>query len=96
MSMLQEQFPSTLDEARKEALFPHGWTDGVVIECCDFLGAIEKKRRPEVDGETGMKAKAICEAIYESAYCGEAVRYDDVLTGKVEAYQRPINDHWSL
>jgi len=96
MGELQEQFMSQLSEAQKNTLFPHGFTDGVVIECYDFLDAIEKKRKPEVDGEAGMKAKAICEAIFESSYCGQAVRYDDVLSGKVEAYQRPINAHWHL
>jgi len=68
----------------------------VVIECYDFLDAIEKNRKPEVDGEAGMKAKAICESIYESAYIGQAVRYEDVLSGKIEEYQKPINEHWGL
>jgi len=96
MSEIQSEFLSQLDEVKRNTLFPHGFKDGVVIECYDFLDAIEKKRKPEVDGETGMKAKAICEAIYESAYIGQTVRYEDVLTGKVEEYQKPINEHWSL
>jgi len=96
MSEMQRQFLSQLDESRKNAMFPHGFAEGVVIECYDFLDAVEKKRKPEVDGEIGMKAKAICEAIYESAYTGQVVRYEDVLTGKVEEYQKPINEHWGL
>ncbi len=96
MSEMQRQFLDQLDEDEKKAVFPHGFTEGVVIECYDFLDAVEKKRKPEVDGETGMKAKAICEAIYESAYIGQAVRYEDVLNGKVEEYQKPINEHWGL
>ena len=96
MAEMQRQFLAQLDEAKRNALFPHGFTEGVVIECYDFLDAVEKKRKPEVDGWAGMKAKAICEAIYESAYIGEAVRYGDVLSGKVEAYQKPINEHWGL
>jgi UDP-N-acetyl-2-amino-2-deoxyglucuronate dehydrogenase len=96
MSEMQRRFLTQLDPARRDALFPYGFTDGVVIECYDFLDAIEKKRKPEVDGETGMKAKAICEAIFESAYAGQAMRYDDVLSGGVEGYQKPINEHWGL
>ncbi|MGQ9514338.1 MAG: Gfo/Idh/MocA family protein [Thermoproteota archaeon] len=92
MSEMQRQFLAQLDEDKKNALFPYGFTDGVVIECYDFLDAIEKGRKPEVDGEAGMKAKAICEAIYESAFIGQAVSYDDVLEGKIEEYQRPINE----
>ena len=96
MSEFQRQFLEQLDEDKKNTMFPHGFTKGVVIECYDFLDATEKKRKPEVDGEAGMKAKAICESIYESAYIGRAVRYEDVLSGKIEEYQKPINEHWGL
>ena len=41
-----------------------------MLECYDFLTAIRDGRAPEVDGTTGMKAKAIAEAIYESAATG--------------------------
>jgi len=96
MMEMQRQYNAQLDETTKNALFPHGFTDGFVLECYDFLDSIEKKRKPEVDGETGLKAKAICEAIFESACIGQAVRYDDVLNGKIEEYQKPINEHWGL
>jgi len=96
MSEMQRQFLAQLDPARKNSLFPHGFTEGVMIECFDFIDAVEKRRRPEVDGETGMRAKAICEAIFESAHIDQAVRYDDVLSGKVEEYQRPINERCGL
>jgi len=96
MFEMQKQFLAQLGEAKKNALFPYGFTDGYVLECYDFLDAVEKKRKPEVDGETGLKAKAICEAIFESATIGQAVKYDDVLNGKVEEYQKPINEHWGL
>jgi len=96
MSEVQQQFLDQLNEDEKNALFPHGFTEGVAIECYDFLDSVEKKRKPEVDGEEGMKAKAICEAIYESAYIGQAVQYEDVLSGKVERYQRSINEHYGL
>jgi predicted dehydrogenase len=96
MVELQKQFLAQLGEAKKNALFPHGFMDGFVIECYDFLDAIEKKRKPEVDGEAGLKAKAICEAIFESACIGQAVKYDDVVSGKIEEYQKPINEHWGL
>jgi predicted dehydrogenase len=96
MVEMQKQYLAKLGEAEKNALFPYGFTDGFVLECYDFLDAIEKKRKPEVDGETGLKAKTICEAIFESAYVGQAVRYEDVLNGKIDGYQRPINEHWGL
>jgi len=96
MVEMQKQYLAQLGEAKKDALFPHGFMDGYIIECYDFLDAIEKKRKPEVDGEAGLKAKAICEAIFESACIGQAVKFDDVLNGKIEEYQKPINEHWGL
>ncbi|MBS7656859.1 MAG: Gfo/Idh/MocA family oxidoreductase [Candidatus Bathyarchaeia archaeon] len=96
MAEMQKQFLAQLDESKKNALFPYGFTDGFVLECYDFLDAVEKKRKPEVDGEMGLRAKAICESIFESAALGQAVKYDDVLSGKIEEYQKPINEHWGL
>lgn len=96
MAELQKEFLSSLDEEKKNRLFPYGFTDGVSIECYDFLDAIQSNRQPEVTGEIGMKAKAICESIFESGACGQAVKYDDVLDGKIDAYQRPINEYWKI
>ena len=96
MSELQEEFMASLSEDEKNRLFPYGFTNGVDIECYDFLDAIQNDRQPEVTGEVGMKAKAICESIFESGVCGKAVKYDDVLSGKIDAYQRPINEHWGI
>lgn len=96
MTALQDEFLSSLSDAERNHLFPHGWTDGVVLECYDFLGAIAENRPPEVDGTTGLRAKTIAETIYESSAAGQLVRYADVLDGKIDAYQRPINEHWGL
>ena len=60
------------------------------------MDAIENSRPPEIDVEIGLRAKAICEAIYESNACGQVVNYDDVVAGKIERYQKPINAHWGL
>ncbi|HID55395.1 TPA: Gfo/Idh/MocA family oxidoreductase, partial [Candidatus Poribacteria bacterium] len=96
MEDLQKQFLEELGEEGRNRLFPHGFMDGVTLECYDFLDAIQNDRPPEVDGETGMKAKAICEAIFESSFLGCAVKYDDVLEGKIEFYQKPINEYWRI
>ena len=96
LSALCTQFMNTLSEERKNALFPHGSLSDVYIECYDFLDAIEKGRQPEVYGEEALKSKAICEAVYESSALGEAVKFEDVLSGKIEEYQKPINEYWGL
>lgn len=96
MSELREEFLKSLGEERKNRLFPHGFMGGFVLECYDFLDAIQNRRRPEVDGEEGLKAKAIAEAIYESAKLGTVVKYKDILGGKVSAYQNAIDKHHKL
>lgn len=96
MKELQEEYLAGLSAAERERLFPHGWKEGVVLECYDFLTAIRDGRAPEVDGTTGMKAKAIAEAIYESGTTGQVVRMADVLSGQARSYQREIDERWGL
>ena len=80
----------------KERLFPYGLTNGVTLECWDFVDACANRRKPEIDAWDGLKAKAISETVYESAAAGKAIAYDDVVACKVEKYQGPINKRWGL
>lgn len=96
MEELVKEYMAGLTDAERDNLFPHGITDSVLLECYDFVDAIENNRPVEVDGELGLRAKAICEAIYESNACGQVVSYDDVVDGKIDAYQKPINERWNL
>jgi predicted dehydrogenase len=96
MTELQEEYLAGLSQAERECLFPHGWKDGVVLECYDFLMAVREGRAPEVDGTAGMKAKAIAEAIYESGVTGQLVQMADVLSGQARSYQREIDERWGL
>jgi len=89
-------YKNSLSAHQYEQLFPYGCEDGFGIQLWDFADAISHNRRPELDGMDGLKAKALCEACYESAVAGEPVRYEDVLNGKIHAYQQPIDDFWEL
>jgi predicted dehydrogenase len=93
---LQNAYMNSLNEAEKETLFPHGITEGVALEVYDFLDAVRQRRRPELDGVDGLKAQAICDAIYESGWCGEAVTFEDVYNEKVSGYQDEINERWQI
>jgi predicted dehydrogenase len=93
---LQNAYMNSLSEAEKDGLFPHGITEGVALEVYDFLDAVRKRRRPELDGVDGLKAQAICDAIYESGWCGEAVTFEDVYNEKVSGYQDEINERWQI
>lgn len=90
------EYLKSLSAEERGRLFPHGFEDGMTLEIYDFLRAIATGTRPELDGEVGLRTKAICEAIYESAYCGEAVPYEEVVSGFIEGYQREINEHWGI
>jgi len=81
---------------RGKKLFPHGFTDGFVLECYDFVDAVQNNRPPEVTVEDGLRAKAISIAIYEAATTRQTVKVQDVIDGEVEVYQRPINERWNL
>ena len=93
---MQNAYMNSLSEAEKETLFPHGITEGVTLEVYDFLDAVRKRRRPELDGVDGLKAQAVCDAIYESGWCGEAVKFDDIYNDQVSGYQDEINQRWGI
>ena len=93
---IQADYLASLADEQKAGLFPYGTEDGFAIEVWDFCDAIAKGRKPEMDGYDGLRAKALCEACYESATLGKPVQYVDVLEGRIDAYQKPINEFWEL
>jgi predicted dehydrogenase len=91
-----QEYLESLGETGRQRLFPHGIDNGYTLEIYDFLTAVRDGRPPEIDGEQGMRAKAIALTIYESATAGQPVRVEEVLAGRVRDYQRPIDDRWGL
>lgn len=93
---LSIQYLLGLSEAERARLFPGGVQETVTIECWDFLDACANRRAPEVDGWEGLKAKAISEAILESSVAGRSVTMEEILSGTMDAYQRPLNERWGI
>jgi len=89
-----EQYMASLADDEKARLFPYGCGDGFGIQIWDFCDAIRTGRKPDLDGEAGLRAKALCECCYESATTRRPVKYDDVVSGKVCEYQNPIDEYW--
>jgi len=87
---------ASLKPKQQDKLFPFGLGDGMSNEVWDFVDAIDKGRQPEVTGYDGMMAKAVCYALYESSACGQWVSVEDVASGKVNAYQKPIDKFWKI
>jgi len=98
MEEMNKRFLASLSDSERKKLFPYEdkMGDGVFMECYDFVDAIRNNRPPDVDATTGMKAKAISESIFESSFLQKAVKYDDVLSGKIEGYQKEINDYLGI
>ncbi len=94
---IEADYRAQLSQADKDRLFPYGVEFDMALECWDFIDSIQKGRRPEIDADDTKRAKALCLAIYESAHAGgSAVSIDDVYSGKVSAYQQPINEYWGI
>jgi len=93
---LQKRFMDSLSQEEKNRLFPLGITNFYAISFYDFLDSIVNRRSPEVSGREALASQAICEAIYESSIKGQAVSVKDVLEGRIDTYQREINEHWKI
>ena len=68
----------------------------MTIELLDFVTALRDGRPPEVDGLEGLRDMAVAEAIYESDVARRPVTTADVIEGRIDTYQRPIDEHWRL
>jgi UDP-N-acetyl-2-amino-2-deoxyglucuronate dehydrogenase len=96
MGELQARMRREVGPDRVQQWFPNGVTDHFAVELWDFLDAVEKGRKPEVDGWGGLATTALVEAIYESAMSGQSVRLADVLSGAAyHGWQKDIDDHWA-
>jgi predicted dehydrogenase len=80
----------------KERYFPFGLRDTFALGALDFLRGIQQGRDPETSGAEGVRDLAASYAICEASAIGGPVKVDDVLSGKVDVYQREINQHYGL
>jgi predicted dehydrogenase len=96
MEKLQRMYLNRLSRKQKDRLFPYGITAGMTLELWDFIDAVSTGRNVEIDAEEGMRSKAVSEAVYESGKSGQVVKVADVLSGKVNAFQRDLDRHWKL
>lgn len=93
---IEKEYRAQLSPEKREQLFPYGVESDFALECWDFVDAVQKRRKPEIDAATTKWTKSICLAAYESSFCGKPVTVRDVHDGKVSAYQDPINEYWGL
>ena len=96
MGALLEEHKQAMTEDEREKLFPRGVTDTVATELWEFIQAIQGKATLETDGVEGLKALAICMAIYESSWLNAPVKIADVESCKIENYQADLNEAGGL
>jgi predicted dehydrogenase len=89
-------FEAETTPAERERWIPRGLTDSFAAGFYDFLTAIERGGQPGASGEEGLRDVATAFAILESSHAGHPVAVDDVLSGKVRAAQREIDEHYGL
>jgi predicted dehydrogenase len=96
MAALIEEHKKAMADEEREKLFPRGVTDTVATELWEFIQAIQGKATLETDGVEGLKALAICMAIYESSWLKEPVDVAKVESCKIENYQADLNEAGGL
>jgi len=82
--------------AEREQLFPRGLDDAFGLLIGDFLAAIRARREATTSGEQGLRDLAASFALVESSQAGRPVLLDEILDGRVDAYQRDLDAHYGL
>ena len=76
--------------------FPHADRKLLAIEYYELADCIEGGRVPEVDGQMGRRAMALCYAGFESSALNRPVTLDEVEAEKVGSYEAEINEELGL
>jgi predicted dehydrogenase len=93
---LADLYRGQADPSLQAAQFPLGLEDSFALSQHDWLEAIRHQRQPETSGREGLRDLAAAFAILESSRAGRAVELDEVLSGALREYQRPIDEHFGL
>jgi len=93
---LQEEFERSLSDADRERFFPLGLRDPYAIQQLDWLQSIARGCDPETSGAEGLRDLACAFAILESSALGRQVTLEEMLDGRVDGYQREIDEHYGL
>ncbi|MBI3468623.1 MAG: gfo/Idh/MocA family oxidoreductase, partial [Planctomycetes bacterium] len=82
--------------ARQAADFPLGLDDSFALNQYDWLSAVRDRRDPETSGREGLRDLAAAYAILESAHARRTVAVEEVLSGELREFQRPIDQHFGI
>ena len=88
---LTAEYRASLSAEESKRWFPGGTENTIAIELVDFVRAVRTGSVPEVDGLEGLRAQAICMAIFESAQAGQLMPLEAIEAGHSEGYQDEID-----
>lgn len=80
----------------KEKHFPLGLRNDFALSQLDWLRAIETGTQPECSGAEGLRDLACAYAVVESDKAGRTVTIEEVESGALREYQRPIDERFGL
>lgn len=80
----------------KERHFPLGLTNDFALSQLDWIRAIENGTQPECSGHEGLVDLACAYAVVESAKAGRRVAIEEIASGSLRDYQRPIDERLGL
>ncbi len=80
----------------KEKNFPFGLENDFALSQLDWLRAIENGTQPECSGREGLLDLACAYAVVESNLAGRKVSIDEVVSGSLRDYQKPIDEKFDL
>jgi predicted dehydrogenase len=93
---LKDLYEKQASPERQAADFPLGLDDSFALNQCDWLCAVRDRREPETSGREGLRDLAAAYAILESAHARRTVSVEEVLSGKLREFQRPIDEHFGI
>ena len=80
----------------KEAFFPRRITDSFALELLDWIRTIQTGKQSVNDGAEGLRDIGVSYGVIESSRLKQCVAVDDIVAGKIDGYQRAIDEHWQV
>lgn len=93
---LAELYKSNASTEMKEEHFPLDLTNDFALSQLDWLRAVGAGDQPECSGEEGLRDLACAYAVVESAKAGRKVSVEEILSGSLRDYQKPIDEKFDL
>jgi len=93
---LSERYTKEAPTQLQEKHFPMGLTNNFALASYDWLRAIETGKQPECTGREGLMDLACAYAVVESSLAQREVTIDEIVSGTLRDYQRPIDQHYGL